>query len=250
MERAPYRSTFTRLLGFLRPYRVSLVVSIVLAAGSQAAQIALIWVTAARRPGDPAARLARAVDLRLDDRRPRRAQGSTDGRPPADLRPAGARRGDGPAQRPVRAARPALVRVLRPSPDRTADVAGDRRPPGRPLLPRLRPDLPVPELPHRALRHGGALLRRVAARPDRAGDHAPARRAGLPLQPHRPPDAARRAAEARRRRHGRGGEHRRRPRREGVRPGAGRGGEVRPSGRRRSSGRRCGRTASAPSTCR
>ena len=44
-ESAPYRTTFVRLLGFLRPYRVSLVVSIVLAVGSQAAQIALIWVT-------------------------------------------------------------------------------------------------------------------------------------------------------------------------------------------------------------
>jgi ABC-type multidrug transport system fused ATPase/permease subunit len=41
----PYRSTFARLLGFLRPYRTGLVVSIVLAVGSQAAQIALIWVT-------------------------------------------------------------------------------------------------------------------------------------------------------------------------------------------------------------
>ena len=45
MSAVPYRSTFFRLLGFLRPYRVSLVVSIVLAVGSQAAQIALIWVT-------------------------------------------------------------------------------------------------------------------------------------------------------------------------------------------------------------
>jgi ATP-binding cassette subfamily B protein len=45
MAAVPYRSTFVRLLGFLRPYRVSLVVSIVLAVGSQAAQIALIWVT-------------------------------------------------------------------------------------------------------------------------------------------------------------------------------------------------------------
>jgi ABC-type multidrug transport system fused ATPase/permease subunit len=44
-ERVPYRATFVRLLGFLRPYRLSLVVSIVLAVGSQAAQIALIWVT-------------------------------------------------------------------------------------------------------------------------------------------------------------------------------------------------------------
>jgi ATP-binding cassette, subfamily B, bacterial len=45
MEGVRYRRTFLRLLGFLRPYRVSLVVSIVLAVGSQAAQIALIWVT-------------------------------------------------------------------------------------------------------------------------------------------------------------------------------------------------------------
>jgi ABC-type multidrug transport system fused ATPase/permease subunit len=43
--RPPYRRTFARLLGFLRPYKVSLVVSIVLAVGSQAAQIALYAVT-------------------------------------------------------------------------------------------------------------------------------------------------------------------------------------------------------------
>ena len=41
----PYRSTFVRLLGFLHPYRLGLAVSIVLAVGSQAAQIALVWVT-------------------------------------------------------------------------------------------------------------------------------------------------------------------------------------------------------------
>jgi ATP-binding cassette subfamily B protein len=41
----PYRATFVRLLGFLRPYRVGLVISIVLAVGSQAAQIALVWLT-------------------------------------------------------------------------------------------------------------------------------------------------------------------------------------------------------------
>src|SRR5919201_2114666 len=44
-NRPPYRRTFARLLGFLRPYKVSLAVSIVLAVASQAAQIALIWVT-------------------------------------------------------------------------------------------------------------------------------------------------------------------------------------------------------------
>src|SRR6266536_5903228 len=45
MAAVQYRAPFVRLLGFLRPYRLSLVVSIVLAVGSQAAQIALIWVT-------------------------------------------------------------------------------------------------------------------------------------------------------------------------------------------------------------
>jgi ATP-binding cassette subfamily B protein len=39
------RTTFFRLLGFLKPYRWGLVVSCLLAIGSQAAQIALVWVT-------------------------------------------------------------------------------------------------------------------------------------------------------------------------------------------------------------
>jgi ABC-type multidrug transport system fused ATPase/permease subunit len=41
----PYRQSFFRLLGFLRPYRTGLIVSIVLAVASQAAAIALVWVT-------------------------------------------------------------------------------------------------------------------------------------------------------------------------------------------------------------
>ena len=45
MSAVPYRSTFVRLLGFLRPYRLGVAVSIVLAVGSQAAQIALVWLT-------------------------------------------------------------------------------------------------------------------------------------------------------------------------------------------------------------
>ncbi|MGI8420840.1 MAG: ABC transporter ATP-binding protein, partial [Gaiellaceae bacterium] len=47
MATPAYRSTFARLLGFLRPYRTSLLVSIVLAAGSQGAQIALFRVAGA-----------------------------------------------------------------------------------------------------------------------------------------------------------------------------------------------------------
>jgi ABC-type multidrug transport system fused ATPase/permease subunit len=38
--------TFARLLGFLRPYKISLVVSTLLAIASQGAQIAVVWVTA------------------------------------------------------------------------------------------------------------------------------------------------------------------------------------------------------------
>jgi ABC-type multidrug transport system fused ATPase/permease subunit len=45
MSAVPYRRTFARLLTFLRPYKRGLVISAVLAVGSQAAQIALIWVT-------------------------------------------------------------------------------------------------------------------------------------------------------------------------------------------------------------
>ncbi|MGZ8716313.1 MAG: ABC transporter ATP-binding protein [Gaiellaceae bacterium] len=45
MSAVPYRTTFFRLLGFLKPYRVGLIVSTLLAVGSQAAQIALVWVT-------------------------------------------------------------------------------------------------------------------------------------------------------------------------------------------------------------
>ena len=45
MSAVPYRKTFFRLLGFLRPYRLGVIVSILLAVGSQAAAVALIWVT-------------------------------------------------------------------------------------------------------------------------------------------------------------------------------------------------------------
>jgi ABC-type multidrug transport system fused ATPase/permease subunit len=54
----PYRRTFIRLLGFLRPYKVSLIVSVVLAVASQGGAIALVRVTQsvideAIRPRDP-----------------------------------------------------------------------------------------------------------------------------------------------------------------------------------------------------
>src|SRR5712675_1416498 len=45
MSAVPYRRTLARLLSFLRPYKRGLVISIILAIGSQACQIALILVT-------------------------------------------------------------------------------------------------------------------------------------------------------------------------------------------------------------
>ena len=45
MSSVPYRSTLFRLLGYLRPYRRGVAVSIVLSVGSQAAQLALLWIT-------------------------------------------------------------------------------------------------------------------------------------------------------------------------------------------------------------
>ncbi|MBD0291202.1 MAG: hypothetical protein ICV74_08100, partial [Thermoleophilia bacterium] len=42
---AAYRRTFVRLLGFLRPYRWSLAVSVVLAVGSQAAAVVIAFLT-------------------------------------------------------------------------------------------------------------------------------------------------------------------------------------------------------------
>src|SRR5215216_3384504 len=44
--RPPYRQTFVRLLGFLKPYKWSLIVSIVLAVGSQVAAMAIAYLTA------------------------------------------------------------------------------------------------------------------------------------------------------------------------------------------------------------
>ena len=252
MSAVPYRRTFARLLSFLRPYKRGLVISIVLAIGSQAAQIALIWVTG-KNVIDQALvepRHAAALALRRRDRRPRLRLGRAHERPPAHLRQAGARRRDGPAAGPLLALRAPLLRLLRPQPDRPADVPRDGRPAGRPLLPRLRPDLLLPERPHRRLGDHRPLLLPVAARARRARGDAVPRRARLPLQPRRAPDASRRAAEARRRRDGRGGEHRRRPRRQGVRAGAGRGGEVPPAATRRSSRRRSARTGSARPTSR
>src|SRR5712671_6601306 len=50
MATAPYRKTFFRLLTFLSPYKRSMLVSIALAAGSQALAVVLIFLTKALVP--------------------------------------------------------------------------------------------------------------------------------------------------------------------------------------------------------
>ena len=47
-SRPPYRVTFRRLLGFLRPYKLSLWVSVVLAAASQGTAIAMKYTATAQ----------------------------------------------------------------------------------------------------------------------------------------------------------------------------------------------------------
>ena len=224
----PYLRTFARLLGFLRPYRWSLVVSIVLAARR-------------RRPRSRSSASRQSViDHAIRPHDEQRALGSwspsspssgssrpAHGRPPPHLRPAGARRRVRHAQRALRAPPAPLVRLLRPPPDRPAHVARDGRPPDRPLLPRLRAHLLLPARAHDRRRHGGHVRRdwqlalvALAITPL------------LVVLAYRyshvvAPGAARRAAEDGRRGDGRRGEHRRRPRRQVVRAGGARAGEVR-----------------------
>ena len=145
----------------------------------------------------------------------------------ADRRQAGARRRVRHAQRALREARPPVVRLLRPQPDRPAHVTRDGRPAGGPLLPRLRADLLLPAHRHGRRRDVGAVRRQLEAGLRRPLDHAGADRAGVPLQPRVAPDPARGAAEDGGRRDGVRGEHRRRPRREVVRPGGPGAGAVR-----------------------
>ncbi len=80
-----YRATFSRLMRFLWPYRVSLVVSIVLAIGSQLAALAIPWLTGKRRRGDPGRRAEPAPVAGRGRARGRARHGADDGRSPPDL---------------------------------------------------------------------------------------------------------------------------------------------------------------------
>ena len=142
--------TFRRLLGFLRPYRGQVIVSTLLAIGSQAAVLTIPYLTGraidATRPGhrDRSALMlyaglivaAGALQGVLMFFR-RYLAGRLSLAVEYDLRNA-----------MYRAPPAALVRVLRPPPDRPADVAGDGRPAVGADLPRLRADLLLAERRH------------------------------------------------------------------------------------------------------
>ena len=170
MATASYRATFFRLLGFLRPYKGTLYLSVGLAIVSQLGSLAFPYLTGKVITAineDHRSQVPRLIAIVLvvgvD-------QGGVHARAAADLGQAGARGGARPAERDLREARAALVRLLRPAADGPADVARDRRPAGRPLLPRLRPDLLLPARLHRG-RGGRAPLRGlVEARARRARD--------------------------------------------------------------------------------
>ena len=193
--------TFMRLIVFLRPYRSSLILSTILAVLSQAAAIAVIVLT-----GFVINELSGGQDghylafLILCDPRRRPPAGGPHARAALHLGQAGDRGRVGHARRALRAPAAALVRLLRPAPDRPADVARDGRPADDPLLPRLRADLLRAARDHDRLRHRRPLLLRLAAGADRARDHAAPRRRRLPLQPRLASGPPRRAAEARGRR--------------------------------------------------
>ena len=188
-----------RLLGFLRPYRASLIVS----------SLARDPLPARGRPRPGADGRRHQRDRRRSrhtaarprdrgDRRPRPRSRSAHVRPTHDLGPTGARRRVRPPRRALLALPPPVVRLLRPQPDGPAHVARDDRPAGRALLPRLRAHLLRAARGDDRGRHGRPVRLQLEARVRRARDHADHRGRRLPLQPRLAARPARRPAEARR----------------------------------------------------
>ena len=136
--------TYRRLMGFLRPYRLSLWGSLAFAWAAMGMTVLIPWLVGravnAIEAGNKADLLPLALAifgaaiLRMGLTVGRRlVAGRVSLGVEYDLRNL--------LYAPAAAAR---ARLLRPPPDRPADVARDRRPAGGPLLPRLRADLHRP----------------------------------------------------------------------------------------------------------
>ena len=137
--------TYRRLMGFLRPYRPQLWGSLTFAWAAMGMTVLIPWLIGravnAIEDGDKpdllplALAIFGAAILRLGLTVVRRlVAGKVSLAVEFDLR-----------QTLLRAPAAARARLLRRPADRAADVAGDRRPAGDPLLPRLRADLHHPE---------------------------------------------------------------------------------------------------------
>ena len=227
----PYVRTFVRLLGFLRPYRWSLAVSVVLAVGSQAAAVTIAFLT-----GDA---LESAVEAQSQDTLWTIALavllvGLARALFMAGRRLISGRQALGVEYDMRDAMYAKLLRLSFGFYDRhqtgqlmsraTVDLQSVRFFLGYGLIFFFQHVVTIVGVGDRALR------RRMAPRSRGHGVHAGARLPGVPVQPGLPSGPSGRAAEARRRGHGGGGEHRRRPRRQVLRPGAERVGEVRGAG--------------------
>ena len=200
---------------------------------------------ARRRPGHATSRAHHRRDRRARPR-PRRA----DVRAARYLRATSAGRRVRPARRALLALPATVVRLLRPQPDGAAHVPGDNRSPVGPLLPRLRPDLLRAARRDDRRRDGRPLLLPLGARARGPRDHAGHRAHGVPLQPRVTAGPARRAADAGRRGHRRGGVHHGRPRREVLRAGADTIRALRERGEHRLPKDAGGQPADERSTCR
>ena len=220
-ESHPYLRTFVRLLGFLRPYRWSLA-RLDRARGrlpGGRGRDRLPHRRRARERGRRGETASQLWTIALAILLVGAARAALHGRATADLRPAGARGRVRHARRALREAPSPLVRLLRPAPDRSADVARHGRPPVRALLPRLRAHLLLPAPAHDRRSHDRPLRRQLEARARRDRVHAGPRLPRLPVLAGLAPRPSRRAAADGRRGDGRRGEHRRRPRRQVLRPG-------------------------------
>ncbi len=184
---------FWRLLVFLRPYRSGVIWSFVLAGLAMVMTVAIPYLvgrTCRRHPRRPREPLA----ARRGDPGGRRAPLRAERIPPARGRARVARGRVRPAQPHVRAPAVARARLLRRAADGAAHVARDRRPPGRPLLPRLRADLHRAVGAHDPDRGRGDARRQPRPRRDHPRAHAVRRVARVRLRHQEPARPRRRCS--------------------------------------------------------
>ena len=165
--------TFVRLLGFLRPYRASLVVSTILAIGSQVSAILVFVVTGFAinelETSDPERRALALWILLIIGLGVLRAVLMVGRRLISGRQALGV---EYDLRDELYGALPAaLVRLLRPEPDGAAHVAGDDRSAVGAVLPRVRADLLRPARRDDRRRHGRPLRLQLAARARRPRDH-------------------------------------------------------------------------------